>query len=225
VLSTLLSRLKKYWKRFSGAERKLLLVLFLVLITSFIFWQNQNSNNKIDVAAQGGKYTEGLVGQPQHINPLLSPANDVDADLSRIIYAGLFEFDSTLNLVPDMAAALPEISPDGKVYTITLRDNLIWHDETVLNADDVVYTYQRIQDPEFASPLRFSWNKVDIEKIDDLTIKLTLRESSATFISNLTVGILPKHIWENVGSTNFALSKFNLEPVGSGPFKVKGICS
>ena len=217
------SRLKKYWGRFSGAERKLLLALFLVLITSFAFWQNQSSNNKTDVAAQGGKYTEGLVGQPQHINPILSPANDVDADLSRIIYAGLYEFDSTLNLVPDMAADLPEISPDGKVYTITLRDNLVWHDETTINADDVVYTYQTIQNPDFASPLRFSWNKVDIEKIDDLTIKLTIRESSATFISNLTVGILPKHIWESVGSINFALSKFNLEPVGSGPFKVKEI--
>lgn len=223
MLSVLLSRLKKYWERFSGVEQKLLLVLFLIAIISFTFWQNQRDNEKITVADQGGTYTEGLVGQPQHINPLLAPANDVDSDLVRIIYAGLYEFDSNLNLVPDMAASMPEISADGKQYTITLKDNLRWHDGAPLTADDLIFTYQTIQDPGFSSPLRFSWNKVGLEKIDNLTIRLTLRESSATFIANLTVGIFPKHIWESVGSTNFALSKFNLEPIGSGPFQVTRI--
>ena len=192
-------------------------------MASLAVWQTQSRAGQTETAAPGGKYTEGLVGQPKNINPLLSPANDVDADLTKIIYSGLYDFDSTLNLIPDLASQLPEISADGKIYTIKLKDNIVWHDGTPLTASDVVYTYQLIQDPEFASPLRFSWNKVEVEKVDELTVKLTIRESSATFIANLTVGIIPKHIWESVGSNNFALSKFNLQPIGSGPFKITEI--
>lgn len=175
------------------------------------------------VPKRGGSFSEGLLGTPLYINPLLSPVNDVDADLTRIVFAGLLKFDSNLNLTPDLAEALPEISSDGKEYTLKLKEQLTWHDGQALTADDVVFTYQLIQNPDFQSPLRLSWNRVEVEKIDERTVKVKTRESTATFITNLTVGILPKHIWENIGPNSLALSKFNLEPVGSGPYKVSEI--
>ncbi len=220
VLSTLLFNLKNFWLRFTRVEKKLLL-LFIFLLVAGLVWANvQNKSGKTEIPKLGGEYTEGLVGSPEHVNPILAPANAVDVDLSRIVYAGLLKFDPNVNLEPDMAQDLPEISADGKEYVIKLKDDLFWHDGLKVTADDVVFTYRAIQNPELASPLRFSWNKVDVQKLDDLTVKLTTRESSATFLANLTVGILPKHVWETVPAESFALSKFNLNPVGSGPYQV-----
>ena len=223
MLQTLLSHLKNFWERFTGVEKKLLLFLIVLLAASYFFSVRQNRTNTIAAPKIGGAYTEGLVGQPMHINPLLAPSNEVDADLSRIVYTGLLKFDSNLNLVPDLAESMPQISPDGKEYTIKLKDKIYWHDGALVTADDVAFTFQIIQNPDFGSPLRFSWNRVGVEKIDDRTVKLTTRESSATFFSNLTTGILPKHVWENVPADSFALSKFNLEPIGTGPFRITEI--
>ncbi len=177
-------------------------------------------HHTVIVPAGGGTYTEGLVGAPQHINPVLAPINAVDDDLSRIVYAGLLKLDPQLNLTPDLAASLPIVSANGKEYTLRLRDNLYWQDGAPLTADDIVFTLQAIQNPALQSPLRTSWSKVDVKEMDSHTVKITTRDSLATFMSNLTVGIIPKHIWETVPAESFALSKYNLEPVGSGPFQV-----
>ena len=73
----------------------------------------------------GGSYTEGLVGQPSHINPLLAPANAVDMDLSRLVYSGLYKFDENQNLAPDLAESNPAVSPDGKTYTVKIKDKIV----------------------------------------------------------------------------------------------------
>ncbi len=221
MLSTLLSHLKNFWQLFSGVEKKLLLFFIALLVVGALSWGLQNRGPHLEVPKIGGTYIEGLVGSPERINPLLAPANDVDLDLSRIVYAGLLKFDGNLNLGPDLAAGLPEISPDGKTYTVKLKPNVFWQDGTELTADDVVFTFRTIQNQEIRSPLRLSWNRVEIEKVDARTIKIITRESSASFIANLTVGILPKHIWESVSAESFGLSKFNLQPVGAGPYQVK----
>ncbi len=225
MLRTLLFRLKNYWNRFTGVEKKLLLFLFLIILGCWIFSNTYGRRYTTLSPKIGGAYTEGLVGQPQHINPLLAPASSVDMDLSRIVYSGLLRFDKNLNLIPDLAESMPALSPDGKEYTIKLRGDLVWpgRDNKKITADDVVFTLQAIQNPDYQSPLRSSWGKVGVEKIDDLSVKITTSQASAVFIANLTVGIMPKHIWENIPGAAFALSKYNLEPVGSGPFQVKEI--
>lgn len=223
MLRILLARVKIYWNRFTGAEKKWLLILVTIFFASVVYSEIDARVNSGQVPKTGGHYTEGLVGQPQHINPLLAPANKVDLDLSRIIFAGLLKFDPNLNLTADLAETMPTISADGKEYTIKLRDNLYWPgsgQEHRITAGDVLFTIQAIQNPDYQSPLRLSWNKVGVEQIDELTIKFTTREASATFIANFTVGILPKFLWEDIPATSFALSNFNLEPVGAGPFQV-----
>ncbi|HEV8601677.1 MAG TPA: ABC transporter substrate-binding protein [Patescibacteria group bacterium] len=171
----------------------------------------------------GGEHVEGLVGQPRFINPVLATASAVDTDLSRIIYAQLLKFDKDLNLTADLALEMPAVSPDLKTYTLKLKPNLKWQDGKPLLADDVVFTIQTIQNSEYESPLRSNWSRVKVEKIDDLTVVFTLREVSASFMTNFALGILPKHIWENLSPSNFRLSDDNLKPVGSGPFIVREI--
>lgn len=225
MLRILLSRAKIYWSRFTGAEKRLLVILFVIFLGSLTYSGISSRANSLLAPKSGGSYTEGLVGQPQHINPLLAPANKVDLDLSRIIYAGLLKFDQNLNLTPDLAESIPAISADGKEYTVKLRDHLFWpgKEEHRITADDVLFTILAMQNPDYQSPLRLSWNKVGVEKIDELTLKFTTREASATFIANLTVGIMPRHLWENIPAGSFALTSLNLEPTGAGPFQVDKI--
>lgn len=223
MLRTLFSLLKNFWNRFPRVEKKLLLLFLSVLLLGLILLPFRNWFLGKEVPKPGGGYSEGLVGTPQHINPLLATINDIDTDLARAVYAGALKFDAQLNLVPDLAEGMPEVSANGREYLIRLKDNLFWHDGVKLTADDLVFTYRLIQNSEYASPLRLSWNRVEVEKVEDRTVKLTTRESSAGFVTNLVVGILPKHIWNSVSPETFGLSKFNLEPVGAGPFAVSEV--
>lgn len=171
----------------------------------------------------GGTLTEGLVGQPQFINPVLAQASSTDMDVSRLVYAQLLKFDSKENLIPDLAQALPDISKDQKTYTLKLKTGLKWQDGSTLNADDVLFTINTIQNPDYGSPLRTNWSRVKTAKIDDLTVSFTLHEVAASFINSFALGILPKHIWQTVPAQNFRLSDQNLKPVGSGSYQVSEI--
>lgn len=166
----------------------------------------------------GGIYTEALVGLPQHINPVYAPANDVDEDITSLIYSSLFTFDENFELVPDLVERW-EISEDQKTYTLFLRQDATFQDGEQLTADDVIFTLQTIQDEQINSPIRTTFSGLQTERVDDFQITFTLKEVFAPFLSSLTFGILPEHLWVQVPVENFTLVEFNLKPVGSGPFQ------
>ncbi len=170
---------------------------------------------------QGGSYTEALIGQPQYINPILAQS-DVDRDLTTLIYSGLFRYNQSLELVPDLAERY-EVSEDNKTYTVYLQQDITWHNGNPLLADDVVFTFSTIQDPDYSSPLYSNFDGVTIRRVDDYTVSFTLDEPYAPFLSNLTVGILPGHIWNDVTPATFRLAEFNTKPIGSGPFVFTGL--
>lgn len=210
-------------ENFSKKEIYILTASMLVFILSGSFLLINAISNRGPGPHYGGTITEGLVGQPRFINPVLAPASGVDTDLSRLVYAQLLKFDEQKNLTPDLAENLPTVSKDQKTYTLKLKSNLKWQDGQPLNADDVLFTIQTIQAGEYESPLRPNWTRVKVAKIDDLTLSFTLREVSTSFISNFALGIMPKHFWEDVPAQNFRLSDKNLNPLGSGPFVIRQI--
>lgn len=169
------------------------------------------------VPKAGGEYIEGIAAQPRYINPVLSQTSEADADLVQLIYSGLFSYDATGNLVKRLAADY-SVSEDGKMYTVTLRSGVKWHDGEEMTADDILYTIQAIQDPAYKSPLRANWLSVDVTAIDRYTVTFTLKKTYFGFLENLTLGVLPKHIWENIAPENFLLADYNLAPIGSGPY-------
>jgi peptide/nickel transport system substrate-binding protein len=161
-----------------------------------------------------------LVGTPQFINPLLASYNDVDRDLATLIFNGLLKYNNEGVLIPDLAERF-QISPDGKIYSFKLRQNVVWHDGEPFTADDVIYTVANIQDPVWQSQLKSALGNVQVEKIDDFTVRFTLKEPFGNFLNNLAFGILPKHSWQTVPSSNATLAELNKKPVGTGPFKFK----
>jgi len=170
------------------------------------------------VPIAGGDYTEGVVGQPLYVNPVLAAGNDADADLCALIFSGLFKYDADGKIVPDLAESY-EVSNDKLIYTMHLKKDIKWHDGEPFSAADVLFTIQVIQDPAFKSPLRQSWQGVGVEMVDDNTIRFLLQTPYAFFLNNLSVGILPKHIWETLAPGNYPLAEYNLRPVGTGPYK------
>jgi peptide/nickel transport system substrate-binding protein len=170
------------------------------------------------VADSGGEYREGIASQPRYINPVIAQTSDADQDIVELVYSGLMSYDDEGKLVKRIATDY-KIEDDGKRYVVTLRQGVKWHDGEELTADDVLYTVQTIQDPGYKSPLRANWLSVEPAVIDRYTISFTLKKSYFGFLENLTVGILPKHIWEGVTPDKFLLSDYNLNPVGSGPYR------
>lgn len=159
----------------------------------------------------GGQYIEGIIGSPRYINPILAQTNDVDLDLTELIFA---------SLVYDLTEEC-KISENQQEYTLHLKKNIKWHDNKPVTAEDVLFTIQLIQDSVYQSPLRINFQGVGIEKLDDHTVKFILKDIYAPFKSTLDIGILPKHIWQEIIPQNFALAEANIRPIGNGPFKFK----
>ena len=206
-------------KVLSKKERNLIVFLFFIAVGTLIIIPISGFYHFTrPVPDFGGSLAEGLVGVPQHINPLLAQNNDADKDLVSLIYDGLLRYDSLGKLENGLAESY-EISEDGLAYTFKLRNNLKWHDGQSLTADDVVFTVLTAQNSDYGSSQKIVWQGVEVSKTDDRTVIFKLKNKYAQFLSNATLGIMPKHIWENVKPTSFDLSDFNIKPVGSGPYK------
>lgn len=178
-----------------------------------------------EVPATGGVIREGIIGQPQYINPVLSFSNDVnkpDRVLEYLIYPTLFRLDTEGNLVNELVEEY-SVGDNGKEYIFKIKSNITWDDNTPLTIDDIIFTIETIQNPDYNSPLNSALKGVIITRVDDSTLKLNLNASYSPFLSGLTFGILPKHIWQNLEPSAFLLAKANLEPVGAGKFKYKSI--
>ena len=166
------------------------------------------------VPAAGGIYVEGLVGRVTNFNPLYA-STEVDQTVSSLVFASLYRYNQHNQLQPVLAEPL---QIDERRYTITLKPNLYWHDGQPLTIDDVIFTIQTIQDPAAQSSLRSNWQGVNLSKVDQRTLIISLETSFYPFIDNLTLGILPKHLLKDIPLNQLRQDRFNHQPVGSGPF-------
>lgn len=204
-----------------GEKVRLWAALLIFLVSSLTLgWRIYLQNSQAQ-AAYGGSYTEGLIGSPRLVNPILA-VSDVDRDLVKLLFAGLMRYDTDGQLVPDLANAYT-IDAEQKVYTFELRSDLKWHDNMPLTADDIVFTFNSIKNSEYKSPLKTSLAGVTVQKINDQTIQFHLTSPFAPFLSILTVGIIPEHLWYSVPAFSAALSDLNTKPVGSGPYQFKSL--
>lgn len=174
----------------------------------------------IRVPAAGGKITEAIVGSPKAINPFYAPTNDPDADLSALVYSGLFRRNGWGSVEPDLASQY-EWSQDGKRLTITLRNNVYFHNGVILTADDVIFTLNTAKDSRWRSAYASSLRSAVFEKQDDQTVIITLPEADASILNALTIGIVPVHIWQDITPANALLADASIRPIGTGPYRIR----
>lgn len=209
-------------RTFSPAERLVLYVLSLVLgISSFFLLAQANTLVTTEVPTRGGMLVEGAVGTPRFVNPILA-VSQPDQDLATLTYSGLLRATEGGDYIPDIAESY-EISSDGTIYTFHLRPGLTFHDGEPLTAADVLFTVALAQNADIKSPRRADWDGVAASAPDDHTVVFTLPHAYAPFRENATLGILPKHLWENVEAEEFPFSSLNTHPIGSGPFRVHDV--
>jgi peptide/nickel transport system substrate-binding protein len=215
----LTQKLLKIISDFNMSEKFLFYILCLIFTISGLSILNDiNKYYTVYVPADGGYLKEGIVGSPRFINPVLA-VSDVDHDLSVLIYSGLMKASPDGYLITDLAKSY-SISTDGLQYDFVLKDDVYFHDGEKVTTDDIEFTINKIQDSSIKSPKRPSFYDVRLEKLSATEIKFILKKPYAPFLENLTIGILPKHIWNGLNSDEFPLSQYNVEPIGSGPYKI-----
>lgn len=207
---------------FSISEKIIFYLFVIIFITSsvILLWKVNNSF-LVEFPAYGGQLKEGIIGSPRFINPILA-ISDADRDMTALIYSGLMKSTPNGNLVPDIAESY-EISKDGLTYKFKIKDNVYFHDGKNVTTDDVEFTINKTQDSVLKSPRRASWDEVTVNKLNEREIEFTLKQPYSPFLENTTLGILPKHIWSNFESDQFSFSLSNIEPIGSGPYKVNAV--
>jgi len=200
-------------------EKFLFYFLLLVLFGSAASWGVfAYFSHTQSVPKYGDAYTEGIIGQPQHINPVISQTNNTDEDIAQVVFNGLFKYNRQGELENDLAGDY-DISEDKLTYTVHLKEGVLWHDGEIFSADDVLFTINLIQNPAYKSPLRSNWQGITASLQDKNTLILKIAKPYAGFLNNLTFGILPKHLWENISPDKFPLTDLNLQPIGTGPYK------
>jgi peptide/nickel transport system substrate-binding protein len=177
---------------------------------------------KTEVFLPGGVYTEGVLGDFSNISPLYATSL-VDTSLSRLVFSSLFTYNTSNQLVGDLAQSY-SVDSTGKIFTVHLKPNLKWQDGQPLTANDVVFTYHVIQNPDAESPLQSSWQDVTVQAPNLSTIVFTLADPLSSFPYSLTNGIVPEHLLGNIPMAEMRSAGFNtVQPIGSGPFAWKSI--
>jgi peptide/nickel transport system substrate-binding protein len=179
--------------------------------------------------AGGGGTLKALLWQaPTLLNPHLA-VGAKDAEGSRIFYEPLAAWDPDGNLVPVLAAEIPDIenggvAPDGMSVTWKLKAGVEWHDGQPFTADDVVFNWEYAADPATAATTIGSYRDITVEKIDPLTARIRFNKPTPfwadAFVGGLTGMIIPKHAFEAYKGAKSREAPGNLKPVGTGPYRI-----
>lgn len=192
-------------------KRGLSVLLAVALAISAMVFFSGCSNSAQTTGSKEKVLVYGAEFEYDKINPVLG-TNNVD----NLIFTGLTNFDQNNQVVPDLATKW-EISNDQLTYTFHLRQNVKWHDGQPFTADDVVFTLGKILDPKTNSEIAQDYEQIkDVAKIDDYTVKVTLKKPFPPLLEKMAVGTVPKHLLDGKEISN---DGFNANPVGTGPFK------
>jgi peptide/nickel transport system substrate-binding protein len=163
---------------------------------------------------------------PTLLNPHFAVGTK-DQEASRIFYEPLAGWDEEGTLVPILAAEIPDtendgLSRDGLSVTWKLKPNVRWHDGQPLTADDLVFNWEYASDPATAAVTIATYNKVKVEKVDQLTVRVRFSKPTA-YWADAFVGargmIIPKHLFDAYKGDKSRDAPSNLKPVGTGPYK------
>lgn len=202
-------------------SKKLIALGLIVTSLSVVGCSSQEQETQVESATQEiSTISIAASGDAMNFNPLY--ANDrVSMTVMNTIFNPLYVVEEdgqkTFYLAENITA-----SEDFLTYTLTLKDNLKWHDNTPLTADDIVFTVQTILDEAQVAKDRGNFvigdSEIIVNKIDDKTVEFVLPQVT-TSIENVIGSIrpIPKHIYEGVA--DISKSEKNQIPIGNGPYK------
>ncbi|MEO0768527.1 MAG: peptide ABC transporter substrate-binding protein [Cyanobacteria bacterium J06649_4] len=224
----------KFWGKKEAAIRR----SAALLLCSGLFLLPGCTPSSSDSATADGDATEVVAGNrstlrllysrtPTTLNPHLANGFQ-DFEAARIIYEPLATYQADGKMVPVLAALIPTpenggVAADGRSVTWKLKPNVKWSDGRPFTADDVVFTYQFVTDPQVAAVTDKYYEGIEkVEAVEPLTVKITFKGPNPSWQLPFTGQngmILPKHIFEPVQGINVRSAPANLQPVGTGPYR------
>jgi peptide/nickel transport system substrate-binding protein len=150
-----------------------------------------------------------------------------DQEGARIFYEPLAAWDPDGNLMPVLAAEIPDVENggvgvDGMSVTWKLKMGVEWHDGRPFTADDVVFNWEYASDPATAATTIGNYRNGTVEKIDPLTVRVRFEKPTPFWAGLFVAGggmIIPKHLFEPYKGANSRDAPANLKPVGTGPYR------
>jgi peptide/nickel transport system substrate-binding protein len=171
--------------------------------------------------AEGGIYSEGVVGTFMRLNPVLDYYNGADRDVDHLLFSGMLRIDDRGLPQADLATSWG-ISRDSTIYNFSLNPKAVWQDGEPVTSDDVIYTIQMMtsDDSPIPADIRDFWKQIEVIRLDDKTVQFKLPEPYAPFLDYLTFGLLPAHLLGDLSMAELIDNPYNLQPVGSGPYRL-----
>ncbi len=172
----------------------------------------------------GGRLVEAVVGEVRRASPLSALTTEAEGDVVALVFAGLMRPGPDGTPEADLAESW-DVTPDGLTYTFRLRPGLTWHDGVALTASDVAFTITQVQAGDFGGPPSMSaaWAGVQVFVADARTVLFHLVEPSAEFLSRASIGLVPRHLADQMAGRGFDIPAFERMPVGAGPYRVRAI--
>jgi peptide/nickel transport system substrate-binding protein len=215
--------LVRRWENVREVRSKVVswIVLMGVLIAATGFQMMWFQKSYLSTAqADDGTYAEAVLGPVDTLNPLFA-MTDAEKSASYLLFSSLLRYDESGHLNNDIASKV-SVDETGKIYTISIRPDVKWHDGENLTTDDIAYTIDLIKDESTNSTIT-GWLNISVKVIDNKTIQFTLPSVYAAFDHALTFPILPKHILGSVEHSQIRENAYSQNPIGSGPFKMRFI--
>jgi len=154
---------------------------------------------------------------PSRLNPILA-TDSGSSEIAGYIFNGLVKYDkNNVEIIGDLAESFYFENETTVIFK--LRKNVYWHDGVKFSADDVVFTYETIISPKISTPYSSGFRFVkSVKALDKYTLKVVYKHPYFKALETWSMGILPKHILKN--EKNLMSSKFNTNPIGTGPYKL-----
>ena len=173
-----------------------------------------------EAARYGGTASFVIPSDPLNINYFASQGGNTDVQIMMATSDWLTMYNPNTGEYEGRILESWTQSEDGKVWTMKVRDGIKWHDGEPLTAEDIIFTYELMSDPNLDV---LDNQPVDSDKVyevvDRLTYTVTTPEPNTSELSEW-VTVLPKHIWENVDPANFSKAPEGRLMIGCGPFKM-----
>ncbi|MFQ5508384.1 MAG: ABC transporter substrate-binding protein [Leptospirillia bacterium] len=161
--------------------------------------------------AAGTEVVVAIESFPTNLDPRLS-TDAYSERIGQLMFSKLVRTGPNMEVTGDLAASWE--TPTPTTYLFHLKSGFRFHDGTPVTAQDVVYTFRWMLDPDNLSPHRGGYKEIsEVVAEDDLTVRFTLTAPHAPFLVNMERGIVPAHLGDTEG--------YGAAPVGSGPYRLE----